>query len=60
MEYRYALLLRQQWFNKGNPTCEHPRIERETYEGTDTGDDVCTSCGKGSPRGAPRSEQSAR
>ncbi len=56
MEYQYALRLKSQWFNKGNPECAHPRIERETYKGVDTGDDVCTTCGKGSPRGKIRSE----
>ena len=51
MEYKYALILRRRWVEKGDLECSHPRIEPETYEGTDTGDDVCTMCGKGSPRG---------
>ena len=52
MEYKYALVLRQRWVERGDPECDHQRIEPETYEGTDTGDDVCTTCGKGSPRGS--------
>lgn len=26
--------------------CKHPRIEKEYYLGTHTGDYVCSSCGK--------------
>ena len=28
----------------GNKPCEHPKLEKEYYLGSDTGDYVCTTC----------------
>ena len=30
----------------GNKPCKHPKLEKEYYLGADTGDYVCTTCGK--------------
>lgn len=38
--------LQEKWAKKGNPLCEHPRLDEEYMQGMDTGDYVCTICGK--------------
>jgi hypothetical protein len=38
-----AAALRQSW---GNKPCNHPDWDREYYLGTNTGDKICTSCGR--------------
>lgn len=37
--------LQKDWEAKGNPPCEHPRLEKERMNGAQTGDQVCTTCG---------------
>ena len=46
MEMADATRLQQQWEAKGSPPCEHPRTEKERFNGSDTGDKVCTTCGQ--------------
>jgi transposase-like protein len=38
--------LRKKWEEMGNPPCNHPNIEKEYYLGYQTGDYICTTCGK--------------
>jgi len=38
--------LREKWAAKGNPPCNHPELDKEYYLGADSGDQVCTICGK--------------
>ncbi len=42
MQHEKAKELEKDW---GNKPCNHPRIEKEYYLGTQTGDYVCTTCG---------------
>jgi hypothetical protein len=37
--------LREAWAAKGNPPCDHPRVDKEYYLGSQTGDKVCLVCG---------------
>jgi hypothetical protein len=46
MQMYDAFRLQKEWEEKGNPPCEHENIEKEYYLGTQTGDKVCTKCGK--------------
>lgn len=46
MQMQEAQRLRDEWERKGNPPCNHERVEKEYYLGTDTGDKVCSVCGK--------------
>ena len=46
MQMSEAETLRKRWARKGNPPCEHPKLDKEYIEGWDTGDKVCTICGK--------------
>lgn len=50
MEYTEALALDEAWNEKGNHPCNHPRFLKETYLGSKTGDEVCTTCGHARPR----------
>lgn len=43
MQMSEAERLRQEW---GDKPCSHPKVEREYYLGTDTGDYDCTTCGE--------------
>jgi hypothetical protein len=43
MQHEKAQRLRKQW---GNEPCDHPSTEKEYYLGSDTGDKVCTTCGR--------------
>ena len=43
MQARDAAQLRKEW---GNKPCDHPKWEREYDLGAQTGDYVCTTCGK--------------
>ena len=45
MQSSKAAQLRRAWEAKGNPLCDHLRVEREYDLGADTGDEVCTTCG---------------
>ena len=38
--------LRYLWDKKGNPPCEHPQLDKEYHKGGDSGDRICTTCGK--------------
>jgi len=46
MQYDKARELRERWQSKGNPKCSHPELDKEYYLGAQTGDYVCTTCGK--------------
>lgn len=46
MQLSRAAELREDWAKKGNPPCDHPSIEKEYYQGAQTGDYVCTTCGE--------------
>ena len=46
MEMYDAGFLRQAWIKKGDPPCKHPTTEREYQLGSQTGDTVCTICGR--------------
>ena len=41
-----ALRLRQNWAMKGNPSCSHPTLDREYFQGKDTYNHVCMVCGQ--------------
>lgn len=41
--------LRQAWIKKGSPLCDHSKLAREYYLGSNTGDYVCTICGEVNP-----------
>lgn len=43
MDVFEAARLRKRW---GGKPCDHPSTERETWNGSKTGDRVCTSCGE--------------
>jgi transposase-like protein len=43
MQLEKAKKLEKAW---GKQPCDHPDIEKEYYLGSDTGDYVCTTCGK--------------
>ena len=53
MQLKEANQLRKAW---GNAPCDHPNLEKEYSLGADTGDWVCTQCGRSFPRN--QSEQS--
>lgn len=38
--------LRQAWKKKGDLPCNHPSTDKEYDLGADTGDTVCTVCGR--------------
>ena len=46
MQFDEAERLRKEWERKGNPPCNHDGLEPEYYLGSDTGDEICTCCGK--------------
>lgn len=53
--------LRAEWIAKGDPPCDHPRVDKEHYLGTGTGDEACLICGRSWPRGqrpAPGTQES--
>jgi len=43
MQNADARELRRQW---GDKPCDHPGFDREHYLGANTGDHVCTQCGR--------------
>lgn len=43
MQMKEAARLRKAW---GQKPCDHPRIEKEYYLGSHTGDEVCAQCGR--------------
>lgn len=43
MQMEDAKELREKW---GNKPCNHPILDKEYYLGTQTGDYICTQCGK--------------
>lgn len=43
MQVQKALKLQKLW---GDKPCSHPSTEKEYFNGSDTGDHVCTTCGK--------------
>ena len=46
MQAEEASQLRDIWARKGNPPCDHPELDKEYYLGAQSGDYVCTTCGK--------------
>jgi hypothetical protein len=38
--------IRDRWEAAGSQSCEHQDVEKEYYLGSQTGDFVCTRCGK--------------
>lgn len=46
MQATKAAELRKFWAEKGNPPCDHQRIEKEYYQSMQTGDYVCIICGE--------------
>ncbi|MFZ3473078.1 hypothetical protein ACODT3_10910 [Streptomyces sp. 4.24] len=46
MEWIEVQRAQQEWAAKGSPPCDHPHIEKERIQGSDTGDKVCTTCGQ--------------
>ncbi|WP_406501980.1 hypothetical protein OHA04_37730 [Streptomyces sp. NBC_01590] len=46
MQAADATRLQKQWGEKGSPSCEHPRLEKEYHLSAQTGDKVCTTCGE--------------
>ena len=54
MQIEDGVWLRKTWAAKGNPSCDHPAVEKEYSRGADTGDEVCTTCGDAGPRGTSR------
>ena len=58
MQMDEAQELRKQWIANGNPTCPHLHLDKEYYLGADTGDYVCTACGRaGSGNNWPEKER---
>ena len=51
MQMERAAQLRREWQAKGNPPCDHTKVDREYDRGSDTRDDVCVACGTAAPRG---------
>lgn len=43
MQYDRAKDISDNW---GNKPCDHPNIEKEYYLGSQTGDFICSQCGK--------------
>lgn len=43
MQHTKAKQLREIW---GSKPCDHPDFEKEYYLSSDTGDFICTKCGK--------------
>jgi hypothetical protein len=43
MQLDDAVALKKAW---GNKPCDHPDYEKEYFNGTSTGDYVCTTCGR--------------
>ena len=43
MQLEKANKLRKAW---GDKPCNHPDVEKEYYLGSNTGDKVCTTCGR--------------
>ncbi|MGW2595456.1 hypothetical protein ACWCXC_35000 [Streptomyces sp. NPDC001515] len=46
MQAADATRLQKEWEAKGSPPCEHPRLAKEYYLSSQTGDKVCTTCGE--------------
>ncbi|GIM53200.1 hypothetical protein CAPN004_22300 [Capnocytophaga cynodegmi] len=46
MQLKEAIKLKENWEKMGSKPCEHPNKSKEYFEGTATGDYVCTTCGE--------------
>ncbi len=46
VQMREVPRIRQAWIDKGDPPCDHPRIDKEYDLGGDTGDRVFLDCGQ--------------
>lgn len=46
MQMRKAAQLQKEW---GDRDCDHPGFDKEQFGGTNTGDYVCTQCGRSFP-----------
>lgn len=43
MQHEEKEQIRRAW---GDKPCDHPSVDKEYYFGADTGDKVCTQCGR--------------
>lgn len=43
MQFERRMAIRKQW---GDKQCGHPFIEKEYMQGSQTGDYICTQCGR--------------
>ena len=57
MQSSKAKALRLAWERKGNPSCQHPHLDKEYNLGMDMGDYVCTTCGRTDRREVLEAEQ---
>lgn len=46
MQMSDTIRIRATWVKKGDPPCDHPRLEREYQLSAHTGDSICTTCGR--------------
>ncbi len=46
MQYEQAKNLREEWEAAGSKPCQHPRLVKEYFNGQDSGDKVCDTCGE--------------
>jgi hypothetical protein len=53
MQMEKATVLRDEWAANGDPPCSHPTIDKEYHLGSDTGDVICTTCGRVWPSNDP-------
>lgn len=53
MQLDKAARLRKEWAARGSPPCDHSSKAKEYYLSSDTGDQVCVTCGEIFPRGEP-------
>lgn len=54
MDWGETTRLQGEWKAKGSPPCDHPHLEKERgYQGMDTGDKICTTCGAEFYNGKP-------
>jgi hypothetical protein len=43
MQFDRRMTIKERW---GNKPCRHPSIEKEYVHGSQTGDFICTQCGR--------------
>jgi hypothetical protein len=60
MQEKKGAQLRKEWAEKGNPSCEHPVLDKEYFLGADSGDLICATCGEVWERNNPDRPGTAR